>query len=127
MTISKESEAIFCIGSNCGKKEKNVAASLAWLSEILSEFRHSSIYATPDCHGGSKKYENAVAIGTTRLLPHELERLCKERELACGRDSEARASGDVPIDIDLVLYRGEILRDKDYRSEFFIKGYTELL
>lgn len=123
MTPSEGSEAIFCIGSNCGSREKNVASSLDWLSQLLSSFRHSPIYATPDCHGGPRKYLNAVAIGYTQLSPGELNRLCKERELACGRDDAARKVGDVPVDIDLVVYGAEILREKDYGSEFFTKGF----
>lgn len=132
MTSSEEIEAecpkkegtlaIFCIGSNCGYRKKNVAASLDWLSKILTSFRHSPIYATPDCHGGPRKYLNAVAIGATLLSPKELTRLCKDREMACGRDSAAREAGDVPVDIDLVVYGEDILREKDYRSAFFIQG-----
>ncbi len=122
MTPSEGSEAIFCIGSNCGEREENVASSLLWLSQILESFRHSPIYATPDCYGGPRKYMNAVAIGFTSMTPNELNCLCKEREMLCGRDSAARAAGDVPVDIDLVVYGGKILREKDYNSEFFIKG-----
>lgn len=123
----KLSQVIFCIGSNCGDRELQVDSSLEWLSERLSDFHHSHVYATPDCHGGARKYLNAVAIGFTGLSTDELVRICKERELACGRDDSARAAGDVPIDIDLVVYEREILREKDFVSEFFIKGYKELI
>ncbi len=126
MTLSEESEVTICIGSNCGDREENVASSIAWLSTLLSNFRHSSIYATPDCHGGQRKYMNAVAIGCTRLSVAELDQLCKQRELECGRNAAARAAGDVPVDIDVVVYGNEILRMKDYQSEFFIKGYLQL-
>ncbi len=126
MTLSEDTEVIFCIGSNCGDRERNVASSLAWLSQILTSCRHSQIYATPDCHGGPRKYMNAVAIGFTSLTPQELNCLCKEREIACGRDSSAREAGDVPVDIDLVVYGDEILREKDYRSEFFIRGFLAI-
>lgn len=126
MTPSEGRLAIFCIGSNCGDREANVALSLKWLSQILTSFRHSHIYATPDCHGGPKQYMNAVAIGATLLSPQELNRVCKEREMACGRNTEARKAGDVPVDIDLVVYGEEILREKDYQSEFFIHGFTAI-
>ncbi len=126
MTVSEESEVIICIGSNCGDREENVASSIVWLATLLSEFKHSSIYATPDCHGGQRKYMNAVAAGYTRHSASELDRLCKQRELECGRNASARAVGDVPVDIDVVVYDNEILRVKDYQSEFFIKGYLQL-
>lgn len=119
-------EALFCIGSNCGDRKGNVATALVWLSGRLSDFRHSSIYATPDCHGGQREYLNAVCSGYTALIPSEIETLCKEYEKSCGRNAAARAAGDVPIDVDLVVYDGEVLRRKDHGSEFFRKGYMEI-
>ncbi|MDE5871171.1 MAG: 2-amino-4-hydroxy-6-hydroxymethyldihydropteridine diphosphokinase [Muribaculaceae bacterium] len=129
MTFSEHTEpteAIVCIGANCGDRKRNVCDGLRWLSGILSGFRHSSVYFTQDCHGSQKVYMNAVGVGYTCMHTLELERNCKEYELACGRDSEARAVGDVPVDIDLVVFGGEVLREKDYRSEFFLKGYREI-
>lgn len=89
--------------------------------------RNSPIYATPDCHGGQREYMNAVVAGTTFLAPEELERICKDYEIGSGRDSAARAAGNVPVDVDLVVYDGCVLRDKDFRCEFFLKGYRILL
>lgn len=126
MTLSEGMEVVFCIGSNCGDREVRVAAGIEWLSKAITEFRHSSIYATPDCHGGQRKYMNAVVAGSSDMHPYDLERLCKDYEIACGRDSIARVAGDVPVDIDLVVYGGKILREKDFSSEFFLKGYREI-
>lgn len=119
-------EATFCIGSNCGDREENVRKGLRWLGKILTGLRHSTIYATPDCHGGQREYLNAVAIGNTEIMPSELERLCKEFEFGCGRDAVARASGDVPLDVDLVVYANDVIRQKDYGCEFFLKGLRQL-
>lgn len=120
-------EALFCIGSNCGKREINVERALCWLSGVLSEFRHSSVYASPDCQGSQREYMNAVAMGYTTLDIFELERLSKNFEKANGRDHEARAKGDVPVDVDLVVFEGKVLREKDFRCEFFLKGYREII
>ncbi len=116
--------AIFSLGSNCGDRLINVSEGLKWLSQYLSDFKHSSIYATPDCHGGFKEYFNVVASGTTKLSSAGLELLCKQYELACGRDQEKRKSGDVPIDIDLVIFNGQVLRPNDFKREFFKIGYS---
>lgn len=119
-------EALFCIGSNCGDRQRNVDSALSWLARMLGDFRHSSVYASPDCHGGHRVYMNSVAVGTTALDPKELDRLCKEFELSLGRDAAARAAGDVPVDVDIVVYDGVILRRKDYGCGFFRKGFKEL-
>lgn len=126
MTLPDNTEVILCIGSNCGDRKGNVAAGIEWLSGILTDFCHSSIYATPDCHGGMREYMNAVCAGTLDISPCELDIRCKDYELECGRDAEARTAGDVPIDVDIVVYNGRIIRDKDFRCEFFQKGFRQI-
>ena len=121
---SGHSEAVFSIGSNIGDRKTSVEAGIEWLSGILEDFCASPVYATPDCHGGSREYLNAVAKGSTRLNPLQLEEMCKVFEWSCGRDSEAREKGKVPIDIDLVVYDGHVLRPKDFSCEFFRIGYS---
>ncbi|MDE6481191.1 MAG: 2-amino-4-hydroxy-6-hydroxymethyldihydropteridine diphosphokinase [Muribaculaceae bacterium] len=123
-STTKDVEAIFSIGSNWGNRHASVSEGLKWLSNVLSDFRCSSIYATPDCHGGIKEYLNAVVYGKTSLSKKELEILCKKYEAECGRDEEMRDAGKVPVDIDLVIYDGDILRHNDYKREFFKIGYA---
>ena len=120
---AEASEAIFSIGSNCGCRYDNVNKGIIWLSGLLKDFKCSTIYATPDCHGGSKEYLNAVARGITNLSPERLECICKEYEQANGRDEMTREMGNVPVDIDLVVYGKSILRAKDYKCDFFQIGY----
>lgn len=119
-------EAVICIGSNCGDRNKHVEAAVKWLSGILRDFRHSHIYATPDCQGGQREYMNAVCIGKTSLSYSMLETLCKEYELKNGRNRVAREMGDVPVDVDVVVYGKGILRERDYGSDFFMIGYRSL-
>ncbi len=118
-----ESQVIFCIGSNCGDRHTNVCKGLEWLSNLLDDVKSSPIYATPDCHGGPKEYLNAVVRGTTKASQEVLEMLCKQYEASCGRDETMRKSGNVPVDIDLVIFGSIILRPNDYKREFFKIGY----
>ena len=120
---AQASLAIFSIGSNYGDRHLNVSNGLKWLSLLLTDFRSSHIYATPDCHGGVKEYLNAVACGSTFSSPQDLEQLCKRYEAACGRDEEMRKNGNVPIDIDLVIFDNRVLRPNDFKREFFKIGY----
>lgn len=119
-------DTILCIGSNCGDRNGNVESALEWLSGILKDFRHSHIYATPDCKGGQRVYLNAVCTGLTERSSAELDVLCKEFELSLGRDSSARVAGDVPVDVDIVVFDGRIVRERDFASEFFQIGYREV-
>lgn len=69
---------------------------------------------------------NAVAIGKTDITLQQLEIMCKNFEKELGRDEKAREAGDVPIDIDVVVYDGKILRETDYIREFFKIGFYQL-
>ncbi len=120
-------EVVLSIGSNCGDREAQVSAGIFWLKNILDDFKHSRIYTTGDCHGGKRDYMNTVVKGRTSLSAEVLNNLCKEYEKANGRTAEARSCGDVPVDIDIVIYAGEIIRPKDYRQKFFQIGFSELM
>lgn len=123
---SPEVEVVLSLGSNCGNRHANVTAGIKWLETILSCFNVSPVYATPDCLGSQKEYINAVVSGSTTLSPKEIDLLCKEYEISCGRDAEARNSNLVPIDIDLVIYGSDILRPRDFAREFFQIGFKSL-
>lgn len=126
MTQGHSVVAVFSIGSNCGDRYSQVEKGIHWLSSILSDFHCSHIYASPDCHGGFREYINAVVKGSTSLSPEQLEKHCKQFEISNGRDSVARTAGDVPVDIDLVVYDNVILRPKDFACEFFKIGYESI-
>lgn len=124
--MTSDVEVVLSVGSNCGDRHLLVKDGLAWLKNCLSQAVASSIYTTGDCHGGPRDYYNAVVKGSTSLRIYELEKLCKEYEINHGRSSEARTHGDVPIDIDIVIYDGNVVRPKDFRQQFFQIGYQEI-
>ncbi len=124
--IATEVEVVFSLGSNHGDRRANVQAGIDWLGQIIANFEVSPIYATPDCLGSKKEYINAVGKGYSSQSQAELEALCKEYEASCGRDAYARACNNVPIDIDLVVYASEIIRQRDFSREFFQIGYRSL-
>ena len=117
---------ILSVGSNHGDKSLNVVNACDWLSGIISEFRMSSIYSSPAYGGGEEDYYNAVTEGTFIGKIEDLEKLCKNYETDHGRNHEARLRGEVPIDIDIVIADGKILRQRDFEREFFQRGYRQL-
>lgn len=117
---------ILSVGSNCGDRYSNVEEGIDWLSSHVCVSGVSDIYSTPDCHGGPTHYMNAVVAGTTNLSIEQLEVLCKAHEVEKGRDEKARAAGMVPLDIDVVIYNGTIIREKDYSQTFFKIGFSQL-
>lgn len=114
------------LGSNYGQRKEAVEAALRWLEDLLIDFRKSGIYETPPVGHAGSDYVNAVAAGVSRVSVEQLERCCKEYEIAHGRDAEARRNNRVPIDIDIVIAGKDILRPRDFNCEFFQIGYEAL-
>ncbi len=56
----------------------------------------------------------------------ELNSAFKAYERACGRDEECRSKGLVPIDLDIVMWNGDVVREKDYKQQFFKIGWEQI-
>ena len=115
------------LGSNCGNRELSISLAADWLCGILQDYRKSHTYETPCAlNSQNRHYLNCVIIGKTELSISSLDRKLKEYEETHGRDSACRESGEVPVDIDIVIFDGEIIKKWDYRQRFFQIGYKEL-
>ena len=112
------------VGSNCGYAD--VRKAVTWLAARLSDFKVSTLYETPAVKAGRGTYVNAVAEGHSPLNPESLNERLKEYERQCGRDENCRRLGIVPVDIDIVICDGHVLREWDYRQNFFRIGFSEL-
>lgn len=119
-------EYVFSIGADCGNRQEAVEKALDWLASKLDRFECSATYETPPFGHCGSNYINAVAIGKSSLDLEEFEKLCKRYETDNGRDAAARKEKRVPIDIDIVLANGCVLRPKDYKREFFKIGYRQI-
>lgn len=123
-------KVVISIGSNCGDREALVEEAISWLKKLLVQSKCSSIYETPCAKNTDKPYMNAVVSGFYQGegidIKDTLESLMKEKEHQMGRTAECREKGQVPIDMDLVLLNGDVIKDWDYRQKFFQIGYQEI-
>lgn len=117
-------EVVLGLGSNVSGFY--VESALMWLAGRLSEMHASSLYPTPPAGSGVRPYVNAVVSATTGLDAGQLNAALKEYEVSCGRDDASRAAGIVQIDIDIVLFNGEVIREWDFNQTFFRIGYDQL-
>lgn len=118
--------AVLVIGSNTGKRAETIRKAIDFLNRHIKMLETSDIYETPDCLGNGKKYLNQVIKIETDNCYDDLNRLLKKFEIECGRDPESRRLGDVPIDIDIVVWEGEVKRKTDYNATYFQKGYNTM-
>lgn len=114
--------AIISIGSNCGDRKDNILKAIDYIKTIASIVSHSGIYESPDFTGTGKKYLNCIAEIETPLSFNKQRECFKAFEKECGRTPELKERGEVPVDIDIIVWGNEILRNKDYNSSYFKAG-----
>lgn len=117
---------VISIGSNCGDKKKSVNHVISWLKTILIQPVCSEIYETPCAKQIGSPYLNAVIKGFYEGDGMDLDEKLKNKEHQMGRTSECRQRGDVPVDIDIVIMNGDIVKEWDYKQKFFRIGYTQI-
>lgn len=116
-----------CIGSNEDTGKDKVLNAIGRLTGSIDIDSISDIYKTPEIHGNGATYHNAVIRTKTDIDRVRLDKLFKDMEREFGRDELARREARVPIDIDIVIYKGVVLRPKDYNQSFFQIGYKSIL
>lgn len=117
---------IVSIGSNCGDRSQHISEALTFIEGIAEVGQASGIFESPDFRGSGKKYLNAIIIIEAPQEYFELNGVFKRYEETCGRNPEARKRGEVPIDIDIVVWGEEIKKPVDYKSEYFKRGLAML-
>ena len=114
------------MGSNTPDATKQMSDAIDWLMTQLDEVASSDVYSTPPLSGIGADYLNAVATGLTSMSCDQLNLLLKDYEGQAGRTPQSKLSGQVPIDLDIVVWDGTVVREKDFSYDFFQRGYQQL-
>jgi len=107
---SRQVKVYLGLGSNMGKRHKNLSRALDLLSPQVQIERISSIYETePVGYLDQPRFLNAVLRGSTLLSPQMLLSKAKEIEKSLGRVPSFQ-NAPRPIDIDILLYGRQVIR-----------------
>ncbi len=117
---------VISIGSNCPEREREVEKSIRFLSEKLDGVRASDCYSTPASNGKDADYLNAVLVATTDYSRERVVSLLKLYEVANGRTALSKQEGIIPIDLDLVMWNGAVVRQNDFDKDYFQIGWKQL-
>ena len=90
---------------------------------LLSD-KGADVAAISDVYTVSLPYYNCVAEITTALDKGAFVALTKEIEKEMGRTEAMKAAGEVPIDIDVVVFDGITLRPSDFSADYFVRGFS---
>lgn len=115
---------VISVGSNVPDRVSQVEEVLAWFKREFFRVKVSSVYETPDYSGKNIIYANAVLTAETSWDKDSVEEFLHLKEATQGRTDECRRHGIVPVDLDLVIYNGEVLRPHELNREYFSIGYS---
>lgn len=119
-------KVVFSLGSNCDDALVEMNKCIAWLTSLLTVINVSHIYETAALNGKDKNYLNAVFVGYTDMQYELVKTLMKEYEKSQGRTPESKALGVIPIDIDVVMWNEEVMRNGDFMQTYFQIGWNEV-
>lgn len=119
--------AIIGIGSNIPDAKQRVKECCNDISAITDQSQFSSIYETAAV--GTKpqpNYHNCVGVVATTATYEELKQQFKEYERIAGRLPEHKKEGKVIIDIDIVVWNGDIIKPVDLIRTYMTIGMNEM-
>lgn len=118
---------ILSLGSNSSDREWQMKQAIKQIKQLFTKVVLSEIYEVAAHNGIDAPYLNAVAVASTNMSLDEVNVACKQWETICGRTPASKIQGVIPIDIDVVAWNGEIVRETDYSREYVAKGIVQLL
>lgn len=119
-------KVIIGIGCNVEPRENGVEEAIGWLGTVLVGMTASAVYVTRPEGTARYPYANAVVAGMTDLSKSDLTAMLKDYETAHGRTPRLKALDIVPVDLDLVVYDGDVLRPGDFEALYFTIGYNQI-
>lgn len=114
------------IGSNIDA-EKNVSAAKRMLGEKLNVLGESEFVRTrPVGPREQQDFLNGSLLIKTRLGRKQLKTLLKGVEIALGRNVREDRHGPRKIDLDILVWNGEVVDPDVYEREFLRRSVIEL-
>lgn len=112
---------ILCLGSNVEQAHDKIKEGLKLLiSRGCSPIDCTEIYPS------SSGYQNQIVRATCDADYENFLRTTKGVEAVLGRKPEHKEQGIVPIDIDIVVFDGNVMRPLDYQSDYYRQGMAML-
>ncbi len=117
---------VLSLGSNSSDCDSQIHKCIEWLNIKLDDFKVSHIYETPATNGKDRDYLNTVVLGSIDVEYEVALRLMKDYEIKNGRTVDSKKYGSIPIDIDIVIWNDNILRENDFKQSYFQIGWLAL-
>lgn len=117
---------LLCLGSNF-ERHAHIAQARQSLVHHFPGIRFGEEMETEAIGSGFlSPFTNQLARFSTLLSAEEVRTILKSIEKENGRLPEDKTQGIVKLDIDLLMYDGQILKPKDMEKDFVRKGLKAL-
>jgi len=117
---------IISLGSNISGADAIIDSARRRIGEVACIEASSGTYRAPDDTGRGDDYTNEVLCIDTPLSREDFERLTRSLETEAGRTPDSRSRGVMPLDIDVVVWRGTTVKPYDLSRPYFRTGYRLL-
>ena len=117
---------VLSIGSNAVDKAERLAFGFDELCSRLVVVARSEAYVTPALNGRDADYLNAVAVVQADIDFDSLNVLLKQIETLGGRMPQSKMSGVIPLDLDIVIALGNVVRPGDFDRQYFQIGWNQI-
>lgn len=118
-TSTGSHECVLCVGCNMAPKLRRLDNAISAVSKIATIIEASDSLESPDDSHRGPEYLNVVLRCTTDLSLDEFKAKVSEIETSLGRTEQSKNSGNMPADIDIVIWDGNIISEYDYSRPYF--------
>lgn len=108
---------MIALGSNF-EQEKNVAYAMEELRSVFPDMVFSKLLWTEPIGIVSDRFVNALGKASTSMSQQQVACMLKDIERKCGRCKEDKARNVVKLDLDLMQYGDERLKEEDWNRDY---------
>lgn len=120
-------KAIIALGSNINPR-KNVDAALEKIAQTFLLINKSGfVFTEPVGYKNQPDFLNGSVLIETDMKEKEITSELKQMENEMGRERNGNKNGPRKIDLDLVLFKGQVLDDDVFERDFLKRSIQELL
>jgi 2-amino-4-hydroxy-6-hydroxymethyldihydropteridine diphosphokinase len=119
--------AVIGLGSNINAEENIRRAKEAIAGEFMLIKSSSFVETEPVGFKEQDRFINGALLIETELNARGLKSWLKSLEIKLGRAKTNNKNGPRPIDLDILVWNGEVVDEEVYEREFLRKSINELM
>lgn len=117
---------IFSISSNTPDREQKIHEAIEEMKALFPDIKTSAAYTSAAFNGRDPEYMTVAATADTDLPIDRLTTFTKAMEWQIGRSADDSKIGLITIDIDIIVYEGTVIKQRDLAHEPFAEALNSI-